>query len=160
MRPSGEFNYESSKSKLANLRLDSDDGPRITLTIPGDVIGADGYEMHDENSGRHEHLLRLAGWVDVESRVTVCQSSSQDSQRHINNIGWLCRCRDLVSTKTPSHTIFTRRFFRSCLLPHLCPGDVLVERDYVRFDLGVVVFELINQVHQCRHATVTADYRN
>lgn len=74
MRPSGEFNYDSSKSKLANLRLDSDEGPRITLTIPGDVIGADGYEMHDENSGRHEHLLLLAGWVDVESRVTVCES--------------------------------------------------------------------------------------
>ncbi|QDS74512.1 hypothetical protein FKW77_007276 [Venturia effusa] len=71
VRPSGEFNYDSSKSKLANLRLDSDEGPRVTLTIPGDVIGADGYEIRDENSGRHEHLLRLAGWVDVESRVTV-----------------------------------------------------------------------------------------
>ncbi|TID21742.1 mismatch repair protein 5 [Venturia nashicola] len=66
VRPSGDFNYESSKSKLANLRLDSDEGPRIILTIPGDVI-----DMHDENSGQHEHLLRLAGWVDVESRVTV-----------------------------------------------------------------------------------------
>lgn len=71
-RPLGEFNYESSKRKLANLRLDSDEGPSITLTVPGDVIGTDSFEMHDENSGRHEHLLRLAGWVDVESRVTVC----------------------------------------------------------------------------------------
>jgi DNA mismatch repair protein MSH5 len=72
VRPLGEFSYESSKSKLANLRLGSDKGPRITLTIPGDVIGTDGDEIQDENSGRHEHLLRLAGWVDLESRVTVC----------------------------------------------------------------------------------------
>lgn len=160
MRPSGDFNYESSKSKLANLRLDSDEGPRITLTIPGDVIGADRYEMHDENSGRHEHLLRLAGWVDVESRVTVCQCTSEGCQRRVNNKGWLCRCCHLVSTKTTSYTIFARRFFSSWLLLYLCLGDVLIERNYVRFALLVVVFELINQVRQCRHAAVTADYWN
>jgi DNA mismatch repair protein MSH5 len=71
VRPSGEFNYEASKNKLVNLRLDSDEGPRITLTIPGDAIGADGFETQHDRSGRHEHLLRLAAWVDVESCVTV-----------------------------------------------------------------------------------------
>ncbi|KAF2428685.1 hypothetical protein EJ08DRAFT_324329 [Tothia fuscella] len=71
VRPTVEFKYEAGKNKLVNLRLDSESGPLIKFTVPNDVLGADGYDTLGEFAGRQEHLLRLAGWVDVESRITV-----------------------------------------------------------------------------------------
>lgn len=73
VRPSPEFNYESGKNKLINLRIGSDVGPRVTFITPGD---ADTYEdIGDGNgagfTGRQGQLLRLSGWIDVESRITV-----------------------------------------------------------------------------------------
>lgn len=71
IRPSSEFNYETAKNKLVNLRLGSNDGPHITYTIPGDVVAA---EEFDEEAGivsRQGQLLRLSGWIDIESQLTV-----------------------------------------------------------------------------------------
>lgn len=73
VRPSPEFNYESGKNKLINLRIGSDVGPRVTFITPGD---ADTYEDIGDGdgaglTGRQGQLLRLSGWIDVESRITV-----------------------------------------------------------------------------------------
>lgn len=65
VRPSPEFSYEGAKSKLVNLDLESESGPSIHFIVPGDVLADNG------GARCREHLLRLASWVDIESRLTV-----------------------------------------------------------------------------------------
>ncbi|CAD0113440.1 unnamed protein product [Aureobasidium uvarum] len=73
-RPVSEFSYDSAKSRLLNLKLGYEDGPRITFMTPGDFT-AESNEDHLNGDAavetRQGQLLRLAGWIDVESRVTV-----------------------------------------------------------------------------------------
>ncbi|KAI4729264.1 hypothetical protein E4T49_02943 [Aureobasidium sp. EXF-10728] len=73
-RPVSEFSYDSAKSRLVNLKLGHEDGPRITFMTPGDFT-AESNEDHMAGDAavesRQGQLLRLAGWIDVESRVTV-----------------------------------------------------------------------------------------
>ena len=73
MRPSPEFGYESGKNKLINLRIGSDVGPRVTFITPDDVDAYNDYGGGGEADfvGRQGQLLRLSGWIDVESRLTV-----------------------------------------------------------------------------------------
>ncbi|KAJ9647903.1 chaperone ATPase hsp78 [Coniosporium tulheliwenetii] len=72
VRPSGEFAYESAKNKLLNLKIGYEDGPQITYVTPGDVLPTEGYEADGGGfAGRQGQLLRLSGWIDVESRLTV-----------------------------------------------------------------------------------------
>lgn len=73
-RLNSEFNYESAKTKLLSLRLNEPDGPRVSFVIPGDVLpnehgpaGA-GDAM---GASREGNLIRLAGWIDLESQLTV-----------------------------------------------------------------------------------------
>ena len=72
VRPAKDFNYDSGKTKLINLRLGEEDGPTIRFIVPGDVVAenipGDGTE---EEVGRREHLLRLSGWVNLECPLTV-----------------------------------------------------------------------------------------
>lgn len=72
-RPSADFAYEPARNKLVTLRIGQDDGPRVSFTIPGDVVsGEDQQSGGDTGSlGRQGQLLRLSGWINVESRVTV-----------------------------------------------------------------------------------------
>lgn len=72
-RPSPEFGYDSARNKLVNLRIGQRGGPAVTYVIPGDVV------THDEDpgdgeggpTGRQSQLLRLSGWVNLESKSTV-----------------------------------------------------------------------------------------
>lgn len=82
VRPAVEFKYDAGKNKLVNLRLDQEDGPAIRFTIPNDVLDADEYGPPGESAGRQEHLLRLAGWIDIESRITVCFACQSTFQVH------------------------------------------------------------------------------
>ncbi|KAG9944714.1 hypothetical protein KCU85_g7785, partial [Aureobasidium melanogenum] len=73
-RPVSEFSYESARNRLAGLKLDHEDGPKITFVTPGDLVS----ESNEEHiagdaavESRQGQLLRLAGWIDVDSRVTV-----------------------------------------------------------------------------------------
>lgn len=75
IRPASEFSYDVAKSKLAGLRLWQTDEPRVTFVVPGDVVAAEGPIEDDEAVGRQDQLLRLAGWIDVESRLTVSRCS-------------------------------------------------------------------------------------
>lgn len=79
-RPAPEFAFESAKSKLAGLRLQQEGGPHVSFVVPGDVVAADGYLGNEESPGRQEQLLRLAGWVDMESRLTVNVCTSLRSE--------------------------------------------------------------------------------
>ena len=70
VRPPSEFAYSAAKSKLVGLRLGDEFGPRISFNVPGELNAND--RLDDDNStGRQGQLLRLAGWIDMESRVTV-----------------------------------------------------------------------------------------
>ena len=69
-RPSSEFSYESGKAKLANLELNSDAPPDIVFTTPDDECSG-GSEGNIGVMGRQGKLMRLAGWVDLDSRLTV-----------------------------------------------------------------------------------------
>ncbi|KAI4752933.1 hypothetical protein E4T52_14463 [Aureobasidium sp. EXF-3400] len=73
-RPASEFSYGSARNRLAGLKLDHEDGPKITFVTPGDLI-AEGNEEHIAGDAavesRQGQFLRLAGWIDVDSKVTV-----------------------------------------------------------------------------------------
>ena len=73
MRPSAEFEYEAGKNKLAGLKLRSDAERLGTIITPGSHNAYEDYEDHNEvgSSGHYGKLLRLAGCVDLESRLTV-----------------------------------------------------------------------------------------
>lgn len=74
-RPGAEFGYENARNKLVNLRIGQHDGPLVTFVVPGDVVtdhhdhGANGTEAG--LVGRQGQLLRLSGWINIESRTTV-----------------------------------------------------------------------------------------
>lgn len=68
IRPSSEFSYNAAKSKLTTLRLGEDDGAQVIFNVPGDHSG--GHDIESAH-GQQGHLLQLAGWVDMESRITV-----------------------------------------------------------------------------------------
>ncbi|KAL1306915.1 hypothetical protein AAFC00_005558 [Neodothiora populina] len=72
-RPNSDFNFETAKTKLINLDLGDLRGPRVTFVVPGDVIADanSGPGGEYEFVGREGTLLKLAGWIDVESRFTV-----------------------------------------------------------------------------------------
>ncbi|KFY67615.1 hypothetical protein V496_01506 [Pseudogymnoascus sp. VKM F-4515 (FW-2607)] len=76
-RPSAEFQYEPSKSKLVDLNFDlgGSNGPRMQFSTPGDeLMGNMGYiqDLDEyEAAGHQGRLLRLAGCIDFESRVSI-----------------------------------------------------------------------------------------
>ena len=68
-RPSSEFRYDTAKDKLVNLELGEDRPPSMILTTPGDELEA----TYGEGSlgGRQGRLMRLAGRVDLGSKLSV-----------------------------------------------------------------------------------------
>lgn len=72
-RPGAEFGYEFSKHKLASLHLGEHRGPRVTFVVPGDVMAdqADGDDDPHHFPGRQGQLLRLSGWINMDSSLTV-----------------------------------------------------------------------------------------
>jgi DNA mismatch repair protein MSH5 len=70
VRPPSDFLYDVARSKLVNLHLGKEDGTQISFNAPGD-LGARDYPIKDNVACQQGQLLRLAGWVNIESRVTV-----------------------------------------------------------------------------------------
>ena len=72
-RPSSEFNYEVALDKLIQLRVHSDDGPDTVMVMASEHDAGDDVPREDgvRVGGRQAKLLRLAGVVDLDSRVTV-----------------------------------------------------------------------------------------
>ncbi|KAG0649696.1 hypothetical protein D0Z07_3763 [Hyphodiscus hymeniophilus] len=65
-QPSGEFNYEAAKTKLVDLKMGADNASNTMFTTPEDnLIG------EQQGMGRQGRLMRLAGWIDLDSRLTV-----------------------------------------------------------------------------------------
>ncbi|KAK5110382.1 hypothetical protein LTR62_006090 [Meristemomyces frigidus] len=72
-RPNAEFGYDSARNKMVNLRIGQHDGPRVTFVVPGDITTdqEDYTDLDAGFAGRQGQLLRLSGWINVESRTTV-----------------------------------------------------------------------------------------
>ncbi|KUJ20542.1 uncharacterized protein LY89DRAFT_578807 [Mollisia scopiformis] len=70
-RTAGDFNEEKAKNMLINLELTADEAPNIIFTTPADE--AAGGMPYEDNGvmGRQGRLLRLAGWIDLDSKVTL-----------------------------------------------------------------------------------------
>lgn len=72
-RPNAEFGYDSSRKRLIGLNIGQRDGPRVTFVVPGDIVPQTGSRTADdfELPDRQGQLLRLSGWINLESRLTV-----------------------------------------------------------------------------------------
>jgi DNA mismatch repair protein MSH5 len=72
-RPNAEFGYESARNKLVNLGIGQQGGPSVTYITPGDVVHDEHVFEGDEARlvGKQGALLRLAGWINMDSRLTV-----------------------------------------------------------------------------------------
>ncbi|RDL41993.1 p-loop containing nucleoside triphosphate hydrolase [Venustampulla echinocandica] len=72
-RPSSEFGYEQAKDKLVNIQLCADEAPEIIFKTCGDRLAQDAVygQAGHSSAGREGRLLRLAGWIDLGSTLTV-----------------------------------------------------------------------------------------
>ena len=72
-RPPGEFKYENARKKLATLKFSGGKGGAyLRYSVPGDLVTAD--EVDDRAGaiyGRQAQVIKLGGYVDLESRLTV-----------------------------------------------------------------------------------------
>jgi DNA mismatch repair protein MSH5 len=72
-RPTAEFGYDSARNKLLSLGIGQQGGPSVTYITPGDVVHDEHVFEGDEDRfvGKQGSLLRLPGWINMESRLTV-----------------------------------------------------------------------------------------
>jgi DNA mismatch repair protein MSH5 len=72
-RPNAEFGYQASRKKLVNLRIGQHDGPRVTFVVPGDILPQAGSRVvgEDDHADRQGQILRLSGWINLDSSLTV-----------------------------------------------------------------------------------------
>lgn len=73
LRPHADFGYQAARDKLVELRIDQHDGPTVSYVVPGDVMSHDDANTVDDNhqSGQQAQLIRLAGWINMDSRMSV-----------------------------------------------------------------------------------------
>lgn len=72
LRPNAEFAYESGIDKLANLDLEYEDDPAMTLCSQSDIQHVTGNGQDIEDPARRSHrLLKLSSRVNLESRLAV-----------------------------------------------------------------------------------------
>lgn len=72
LRPVAEFSYETAKNKLARIHSLAEE-ERTAFIVPGSTVSYDNAESRCD-AGYTDHqgkLLRLAGCVDMESRLSV-----------------------------------------------------------------------------------------
>lgn len=70
LRPPSEFYYDTAVSRLVSLRVGDENGGHFSFNTPGhlNVINS---PTHEGDASHQGDVLRLAGWINLESRVTV-----------------------------------------------------------------------------------------
>lgn len=117
IRPSSEFNYQAASSKLVNLNIGSASTPLMSFVTPADVIVANDFGDDEAFGGHQGQLLKLAGWVDVDSKLSVSGLFAAfivQAKRQ----GWLRRRCCNVPPKTKSASILARGCSGAALFPH------------------------------------------
>ncbi|KAI8936520.1 hypothetical protein NX059_006924 [Plenodomus lindquistii] len=70
VRPPSEFYYDAARTKLLSLQVDGAESSHARFNVPGEPGAANQFE--DENTlGQQGRLLRVAGSIDLDSRVTI-----------------------------------------------------------------------------------------
>ena len=127
MRPGSEFSYEAAKSKLMNLKLESQSAPRMSFLAPGD--GAMGEELESETPACHQgRVLLLSSSVDMESRLTVRsppRANATDASDRLRR-----RAAEL-SSEAACSSLSSWRFGRFQLLPRMPFANVHSARHHV-----------------------------
>ena len=142
-QPSSDFSYEGAMNKLANLELSADEGSNIIFTTPGDELATDPYGNGDYGlTGRQGRLLRLAGWIDLDSKLTVCFGAFiYISANHY--IGRMCWSRTWIPSQTKICRLPSQRSSCTVRLPSPHNRNVYAFRHDVR---------------QCRYSGISPDY--
>jgi len=137
LRPKAEFGFEPAKTKLAQLRIGEQDGPKVSFVIPGDVHTYDDFDEFEQNvSGRQAQLLKFAGWVSMDSQFTVCADYAPQIAS-TNEVDWLCWCCILLPTEASSITFSSWRYCRSGILSSIEPGNVYHAGYNVRWNIDL-----------------------
>jgi len=68
---STDFKFGSAKNKLVNLELGVDETPKIVFAVPGDDMTGEAIRGEHSSTGHQGRLMRLAGWIDLDSCLTV-----------------------------------------------------------------------------------------
>lgn len=89
-QPSVEFGYEGAKIKLVNLNLGADEAHNIIFTTPGDELAQDNGYGNQGSMGRQGRLMRLAAWINLDSKLTVRVESLGMLAALINLLGGMC----------------------------------------------------------------------
>ncbi|KAI9796475.1 MAG: MutS protein msh5 [Piccolia ochrophora] len=73
IRPSAEFAFETAKEKLISLRLMTSKGKSIGVSMSdeSDDIIPTGDARRTGEGGQQIQMLRLSGWVDMDSSITI-----------------------------------------------------------------------------------------
>ena len=68
-----EFNYEAGKRKLVDIRTLRQERPLADFVVPGEDTSHEQYgDSYEVGFTRHQgKLLRLSGWIDLESQTSV-----------------------------------------------------------------------------------------
>lgn len=72
-RPNAEFGYDASRKRLIDLQIGQRGGPRVTFVTPGEILPQTDSRAVDDIGppDRQGQLIRLSGWINLESRFTV-----------------------------------------------------------------------------------------
>lgn len=77
-----------------SLDLHTDDEHSMVFTSPENGLDVDNgydFDVNHGGAGRKGRLLRLAGWIDLDNRVSVCVPLNYaDFSKHV--IDWMCWC--------------------------------------------------------------------
>jgi len=68
-KTASDFNYEAAKIKLVNIDLDVEQESNMIFTTPDENLTNDAENQN--GIGRQGRLIRLAGWIDLDSKLTV-----------------------------------------------------------------------------------------
>jgi hypothetical protein len=114
IRQAADFRYDTAKEKLAGLELSIDDAPNIVFRTAGDDAMGEVMYGHAERAslGEKGTLLRLAGWIDLGSYLTV---------RFLPVIGpfanmfedWMCWCHTQPYRQAEKYRIPAQRWSRT-----------------------------------------------
>ncbi|APA14707.1 hypothetical protein SS1G_06712 [Sclerotinia sclerotiorum 1980 UF-70] len=91
-RPAAEFYYEAAKNRLASLDIGAAGDAGMMFVTPGDDFAGDRNHIQADlgGAGRQGALMRLAGWVDLESRNSVsCAGAVLNYLRRRRSIDYL-----------------------------------------------------------------------
>lgn len=105
VRPPNEFHYDSAKAKIASLRLDETESSQLRFNGSGEFPSnkAEG----ETALGQQGQILRIAGSIDLDSRVTVSYPYSI-YYRSLTKRGWVCRRTNFVLTTSTRNGISSR----------------------------------------------------